>query len=249
MNDKEKDFEGPLKMENENLGAPEPVPMIDQSDIIGADATPEPFPEPPPKKKPAGEETEYIIDQADIISMDDVVNMEENLGTPSLPGGFATRSFEPGDVIFKEGDPGEEAYLILKGLVKISRQHKNKRVVVNQLGADQIFGEMAILAGEPRAATAEALEPTEVFVITEEKLNENLSQHLAIVKNLIDQLIERMKQLLQQQSAMLGKIERTAVVEKRVAKVKELAGQYEKTTTPEKMGKGVKALLKIIQEM
>ena len=129
MNDKDKGFEEPLRMENDDLGKPGPVPMIDQSDIIGADATPEPFPEPPPpKKKPGNDGPEYVIDQADIISLDEVP------GHPPLPGGFATRSFEPGEVIFKEGDPGDEAYLILSGLVKITRQHGKKRMVVNRLG-------------------------------------------------------------------------------------------------------------------
>ena len=239
-----KDSEEPLKMENEDLGRPDselelapedivPVAnesagqsgttenfLADQSDLTSMDGTPDPpslFDGPVPAsgdKATKDDGPAHIIDQADLISM------EENAGHPALPGGFATRSFEPGDVIFREGDPGDAAYLILSGLVKITRQHKKIRMVLNQLGADQIFGEMAIITGEPRTATATALEPTEVFVITEEKLNENLSRHLAIVKNLIDQLIERTKQLLQHQSAMMGKMERAVTVSKRVEKVK-----------------------------
>lgn len=106
-----------------------------------------------------------------------------------------------------------------------------------------------MITGEPRTATATALEPTEVFVITEERLNENLSQHLAIVKNLIDQLIERMKQLLQHQSAMMEKMARSAAGAKRMEKLKALAAQYEKTVPPEKLDKGLKALLKMVQEI
>ncbi|ABW67682.1 Crp/Fnr family transcriptional regulator [Desulfosudis oleivorans] len=269
----EKNSEERLKMENEDLGRPDPelelapediVPvanesagpsettdgfLLDQSDFIGMDGTPDPpslFDGPVPAS--GGSKTEndgpaHIIDQSDLITM------EEKEDHSSLPGGFATRSFEPGDVIFREGDPGDAAYLILSGLVKITRQQKKTRLVLNQLGADQIFGEMAMITGEPRTATATALEPTEVFVITEERLNENLSQHLAIVKNLIDQLIERMKQLLQHQSAMMEKMARSAAGAKRMEKLKALAAQYEKTVPPEKLDKGLKALLKMVQEI
>ena len=168
--------------------------------------------------------------------------------TPPSPTGFSTRSFNAGDVIVSEGDPGDEAYLILSGQVKITRQHKTRSMKINELGEGQIFGEMAIITGEPRTATAEAVKPTEVFIITEQKLNENLRHNLAIVKNLIDQLIDRLKQLLKQQSTMVSKIERSLLVDRKIEKLKALAGECEQAGsagTDEKMA----SLLQLIREL
>jgi CRP-like cAMP-binding protein len=107
---------------------------------------------------------------------------------------------------------------------------------------------MAIITGEPRTATAEAVEPTEVFIITEQKLNENLSHNLAIVKNLIDQLIDRLKQLLKQQSTMVSKIERSLLVDRKLEKLKAQAGECEQAGAGGADEK-IKALLQMIREL
>ncbi len=166
-----------------------------------------------------------------------------------LPGKFPTLSFNPGDVIFSEGDRGNEAYFILSGEVKITRNYKNKQMVINHLGREQIFGEMAIITGDPRTATAEALEHTEVFIITEEKIKENLSQHLAIIKTLIDQLIERLKQHLKQQSTFLSKIERSMKVDKKLKKLKMKAQEYEQEKSAAEIDEDMADLLQMIRQI
>lgn len=230
MNDNEKnrDSEEPsLSMENEELpkmknGAP--VSGMEDADNIQ-------------------NEPEAVIDESDIAVLDNAPDK------PPAPAGFPTRSFNPGEVIFAEGDPGNEAYLILSGKVKIARQHQKKRLVLNQLGVDQIFGEMAIITGEPRTATAEAVEPTQVFIITENKLNENLSHNLAIVKNLIDQLIDRLKQLLKQQSTMVSKVERALLVDNKLEHIKIQANEYERAKPPGELEPGLKYLLQLIRDI
>ncbi|MEW6078139.1 MAG: cyclic nucleotide-binding domain-containing protein [Thermodesulfobacteriota bacterium] len=202
---------------------------------------------------PEASEVEIELEASDITIIEEspreaTAPAAAKLKAPPSPTGFSTRSFNAGDVIFSEGDPGEEAYLILNGQVKITRQHKSKSMKINQLGEGQIFGEMAIITGEPRTATAEAVEPTEVFIITEQKLNENLSHNLAIVKNLIDQLIDRLKQLLKQQSTMVSKIERSLLVDKKIEKLKAMAVEHDQTGsagTDEKIAR----LLQLIREL
>lgn len=183
------------------------------------------------------------FDPADIEVMDD------DPADASASIGFPTRSFAAGEVIFKEGDAGDEAYLILNGQVKITRKYKKKRLLVNQLGKDQIFGEMAIITGDPRAATAEAEEPTELFIITEQRLNENLSQNLAIVKNLIDQLIQRLKHVMKQQSAALSKIEQFLARDKKVKVLQARAEEYAGSASSEDMDEALADLLQKIREL
>ena len=80
--------------------------------------------------------------------------------------------FQPGQVIFREGDTSQEAFRILRGRVEISILADGKPVILAQLGEGDIFGEMAMVDERPRSASAQALEVTECEVLTPENFNE-----------------------------------------------------------------------------
>ena len=80
--------------------------------------------------------------------------------------------FQPGQVIFREGDTSQEAYRILRGRVEISIMADGKPVILAQLGEGDIFGEMAMVDERPRSASAQALEVTECEVLTPENFSE-----------------------------------------------------------------------------
>ncbi len=80
--------------------------------------------------------------------------------------------FQPGQVIFREGESSQEAYRILRGRVEISIAADGKPVILAQLGEGDIFGEMAMVDERPRSASAQALEVTECEVLTPENFNE-----------------------------------------------------------------------------
>src|SRR5438445_13138296 len=76
------------------------------------------------------------------------------------------RSFATGQEIFKEGDAGDGIYLVKDGLVEISGLvGQNVRHVFSQVGAGDIFGEMAVLEDKPRSACAVARQPTTVYFL------------------------------------------------------------------------------------
>ena len=70
------------------------------------------------------------------------------------------RLFEKGEVLFKEGDRGAEAYVIKSGCVRISVVKDNVREDHGIREAPSIIGEMAIVSDMPRMATATAEEET-----------------------------------------------------------------------------------------
>lgn len=80
--------------------------------------------------------------------------------------------FQPGQVVFREGDTSQEAFRILRGRVEISILADGKPVILAQLGEGDIFGEMAMVDERPRSASAQALEVTECEVLTPENFNE-----------------------------------------------------------------------------
>jgi CRP-like cAMP-binding protein len=64
------------------------------------------------------------------------------------------REFPAGTILFEEGQPGGDMYIVVSGEVEIRRQVGERERVVAVLPAGEFFGEMAILNGRPRSATA-----------------------------------------------------------------------------------------------
>ena len=72
-----------------------------------------------------------------------------------------THTLGPGQVLFSEGDMGDEMYGVISGLVELRRGDR----VIQQVGPDGTFGELAIIDATPRSLTAIAVEPSEIAVI------------------------------------------------------------------------------------
>jgi putative ABC transport system ATP-binding protein len=71
------------------------------------------------------------------------------------------RRYAAGDTIIREGEPGEEFFLVSDGEVDVIRADHE----VARLGRGDFFGEVALISGEPRNATVLALEPLDTFVL------------------------------------------------------------------------------------
>jgi CRP-like cAMP-binding protein len=97
--------------------------------------------------------------------------------------------FSEGEVIFSEGEPGARAFLIQEGTVEITKFVEGKPVVLGRIGVGGIFGEMALIDGRPRMATAKALVPTEVIVVSQEKFDERLEAADPFVRALLRLLV------------------------------------------------------------
>ncbi len=90
---------------------------------------------------------------------------EAALGT--LAARMARRRYRRGEVIFHEGDPGDSLHLVRSGRVKIGRHSpEGDEAIVASIGPGDAFGELVLLDGAPRSATATALEPTETLTLS-----------------------------------------------------------------------------------
>jgi CRP/FNR family cyclic AMP-dependent transcriptional regulator len=87
-------------------------------------------------------------------------------GLADLTTRMAHRRYRKGEVIFHEGDPGDALHLVLSGRVKIGRMSAaGDETIVTSIAPGESFGELVLLDGAPRSATATALEPTETLVL------------------------------------------------------------------------------------
>lgn len=78
----------------------------------------------------------------------------------------------PGDEVFSQGDKAKSLFIIQSGTVKIHQlAESGEGVEVTRIGVGSHFGEMSFLDGEPRSASATAIEQSEIVVIDYEKLS------------------------------------------------------------------------------
>ena len=84
----------------------------------------------------------------------------------SLAGRLRRRRFRRGEVIFHQGDPGDSLQVVASGAVKILLPSaEGEEAIIATLRPGDFFGELALLDGATRSATAAALEPTETLVL------------------------------------------------------------------------------------
>ncbi len=99
--------------------------------------------------------------------------------------------YEAGDVIFKEGDAGDCAYLIEDGLIEIVVTADGQEQRVGQIGKRELFGEVALIDHQPRTATARALEKAVLIVIRRALVNELLEKTDPVVRHLLLVILDR----------------------------------------------------------
>ncbi len=80
-------------------------------------------------------------------------------------------TYQPGDIIFCEYEPGNEFYLLQEGRVRVTKIVSDMEKTLDILNPGDIFGEMAILENQPRSATAIAIDKVKVLKFNKENFN------------------------------------------------------------------------------
>ena len=102
------------------------------------------------------------------------------------------REFRAGDVLFREGDAGQEMYVVQSGLVQVLKRIGDEERPLATLGRGEFLGEMAILNGKPRTATAVILEDAKMLVIDGRTLEAMITKNPEIAMRLIKKLARRL---------------------------------------------------------
>lgn len=108
-------------------------------------------------------------------------------------GEMPTKSFKPGEFIFREGDDAKgEAFMVQEGKVEIRRQFGAEDRVLRVLGKGDLLGELALFRNAPRSANAIAAEPVTLLLIPSNRLEHLVRSNPALAIALIKQLATRM---------------------------------------------------------
>ncbi len=110
-----------------------------------------------------------------------------------------------GTALFREGDQGEEMYIIQSGKVKISKRIRGVEKTLATLEKGEFFGEMAVLNDKPRSATAEAIEDCQMIVIDRATFDTLIRGNAEIAVRFIKRLADRLRETNDQMEALMIK--------------------------------------------
>jgi serine/threonine-protein kinase len=104
------------------------------------------------------------------------------------------RTYGTGEVIMREGEPGEAAYIILRGSCRAFKTVDGNEVELRRMGPGEVFGETAIFTTAPRTASVQALEVVRVQVVMPEELREGVGLNTWVGK-FVRSLAERFREV------------------------------------------------------
>jgi NADH:ubiquinone reductase (H+-translocating) len=89
----------------------------------------------------------------------------------AFESGIRNQHFEPGDIIFRQGDLGDNVYVIEDGECEACREHQDEQEVLATLRRGEYFGEMALLSDRTRNATIRAHTAMNILIIPKADFN------------------------------------------------------------------------------
>ncbi len=104
------------------------------------------------------------------------------------------KEFPRGTVLFSEGEPGKEMYVLQTGRVTISKHVRDVEKVLAVLGPGEFFGEMAIISNKPRNASATVAEDAKLLVIDPKTFEGMIRGNSEIAVRMIKKLAERLSE-------------------------------------------------------
>lgn len=122
---------------------------------------------------------------------------------------FHLLKFPKGRIIFKGGDPPHALYMIKSGEVEVfTENRRGRKVLLGRLKSGSIFGEIGVLFGKPRMATAQTTQPSELYELTKEDL-EACIEVIPILRSTLREIsyrrLVRMKEIIFQEQVERAK--------------------------------------------
>jgi serine/threonine protein phosphatase PrpC len=125
------------------------------------------------------------------------------------------REFKDGDVIIREGDKGDELFIVLEGKVRVSRGEQT----LTHLGPGEHVGEMALIRSVPRSATVTAVGPAELIAIRRADFFEILRREHEVAVKMLWQFLGVLADRLDQTNSELHQIKRESIAEDVTAEI------------------------------
>jgi NTE family protein/lysophospholipid hydrolase len=115
------------------------------------------------------------------------------------------QQMENGDILFRQGDPGDAMYFVVNGRLRVvATQPNGDERIVGEIAPGEVVGENAFLTGDAHSATVYAIRETDVFMLTQSDFSHLLERYPQVMMQLARVIIKR-----QRRSLRLSTAERT----------------------------------------
>lgn len=114
-------------------------------------------------------------------------------GVRQILGDQKRKTYEAGEIIFREHEEGDFAYFIESGNVELSASNQGKKIVLTSVGPGELLGEMAIIDKFTRTATATALEKTVAIPIDSKAVQKKITSSDPMTHMLLRVVVERFR--------------------------------------------------------
>src|SRR3954468_25087382 len=111
--------------------------------------------------------------------------------TQSETGGV--QQVPKGKVLFKQGEKGDAAYIVNSGAIGLYREAQGRRIPLATVRRGELFGEMAVIDGSPRLATAFTLEDSALMVVSMETMMGKMKKADPFIRALISMLMNNLR--------------------------------------------------------
>ncbi len=149
------------------------------------------------------------------------------------------QTFQHGEILFREGEESDVAYLLVEGNVEIFKRTEKGTVLLSSFGQGELFGEMGLIGGNPRSASAAADGPVTVKKISHESMNQLMSQSPPEVAQMIKAFMERLREGNQKISRLINKQSQFQLANNEPPEVKRLTLIPLSSQLKEQLGKGI----------
>ncbi len=105
------------------------------------------------------------------------------------------RTLSSGTILFNEKEMGTTFYVVLAGSIKLfTRGSNGEEKVLSLVNSGESFGELSLLDGRPRSASAQTLETTTVLELSSEQFMDLMQSHFDITRGILAELCRRLRQ-------------------------------------------------------
>jgi CRP/FNR family transcriptional regulator, cyclic AMP receptor protein len=106
---------------------------------------------------------------------------------------YLLKRFEPGDVLFRQGDPSDHVVLVRSGHAEVLREVGDERILLGTAKEGEFLGEMGVLDERPRSATVRAISELEVELIGRRSFLERVSGDAELAHRLLLRMSARLR--------------------------------------------------------
>jgi CRP/FNR family cyclic AMP-dependent transcriptional regulator len=104
------------------------------------------------------------------------------------------RHYQDGEMIIRQGDPGDCLYVIQKGQVEVIDESGENEIVLAVLGEKEFFGEMGLFQKDVRSATVRSKGETKVLTIDKKNFYQTIQKDPSIAYRLLEKMSQRLRE-------------------------------------------------------